>query len=247
MSLLNIEPRYCEICTAPLVWHHHSDSHKKYTQRRFCSHACSAASRRLPAHLKKAGQRRRSLKYYYGHKAVCSERTRRYHAAHPEQRRSTVRRWRCTHPERDRALRLIYYWRNPAKFLARCRAWAQVNAVHIRLYGRRYYALHRDRVLTLQHIRKARKRGAPRNDLTAAQWREIKAHYGHCCVYCGQQSQRLTMDHLTPLARGGSHTASNVVPACKRCNSRKHAGPVLSPVQPLLLTVASPRASKKGA
>jgi 5-methylcytosine-specific restriction endonuclease McrA len=85
--------------------------------------------------------------------------------------------------------------------------------------------------------RRARKAGSPRNDLTMAQWRAIKAHYGHRCVYCGQPSQRVTQDHITPLSKGGAHTVSNVVPACQSCNSRKHVGPPLCPVQPLLFAV----------
>jgi 5-methylcytosine-specific restriction endonuclease McrA len=85
---------------------------------------------------------------------------------------------------------------------------------------------------------RARQRQAPVNDLTAAQWREIKAAYNFQCAFCGKTSQRLTQDHLTSLSKGGSHTVMNVVPACQSRNSRKSAGPVLVPVQPLLLTVS---------
>lgn len=41
------------------------------------------------------------------------------------------------------------------------------------------------------------------------------------CVYCGEPATCL--DHVRPLARGGEETASNLVPACKDCNSRKSA------------------------
>jgi 5-methylcytosine-specific restriction endonuclease McrA len=83
------------------------------------------------------------------------------------------------------------------------------------------------------------------NDLSVAQWREIKVAYGHRCVYCGRKMQHLTQDHITPLSKGGSHTAPNVVPACLSCNSKKRARAPLVPVQPLLLTIA-PCAPIKG-
>ena len=83
--------------------------------------------------------------------------------------------------------------------------------------------------------RRAQQRNAPVNDLNLAQWREIKEVYGHRCVYCQRKMKRLTMDHLTPISKGGSHTVSNIVPSCLSCNSKKHDGEVLRPVQPLLL------------
>jgi hypothetical protein len=39
------------------------------------------------------------------------------------------------------------------------------------------------------------------------------------CVYCGEPAQ--TVDHITPLARGGYEIERNLVPACKPCNSSK--------------------------
>jgi 5-methylcytosine-specific restriction endonuclease McrA len=85
--------------------------------------------------------------------------------------------------------------------------------------------------------RRARKASAPVNDLTAAQWKEIKARFGHRCAYCGVKPKTLTQDHITPLSQGGSHTASNIVPACITCNAKKGTKAVLAPVQPLLLTL----------
>ena len=61
------------------------------------------------------------------------------------------------------------------------------------------------------------------NTLTAAEWREILEKHDHRCTYCGKQLERLTMDHVIPLSRGGHHVRENVVPACRSCNSRKGA------------------------
>jgi 5-methylcytosine-specific restriction endonuclease McrA len=88
-------------------------------------------------------------------------------------------------------------------------------------------------------IRKARRRAAlnaaPVNDLTRKEWEAIKTQYGYRCVYCHKKPKRLEMDHIIPLSKGGSHTASNIVPACRSCNASKGAGPVLKPIQPVLL------------
>jgi 5-methylcytosine-specific restriction endonuclease McrA len=56
--------------------------------------------------------------------------------------------------------------------------------------------------------------------LTAEQWEAILEAAGHACIYCGSHEQP-TQDHLTPLTRGGQHTAENVAPACGPCNQSK--------------------------
>lgn len=59
-------------------------------------------------------------------------------------------------------------------------------------------------------------------DLTYDQWKAILEKHDHRCAYCSTD-QSITMDHVEPLSKGGPHTASNVVPACRSCNSSKRA------------------------
>lgn len=75
-----------------------------------------------------------------------------------------------------------------------------------------------------KRARRARMAGADA-DLTRHEWEAIKAAFGYRCAYCGVHPQRLTMDHVIPLSRGGAHTRTNVVPACWSCNSSKQDGP----------------------
>ncbi|GAB4343970.1 MAG: HNH endonuclease [Flammeovirgaceae bacterium] len=42
----------------------------------------------------------------------------------------------------------------------------------------------------------------------------------HQCVYCGS-NEDLTLDHVLPRSRGGTSTWSNLVTACRSCNSKK--------------------------
>jgi len=40
------------------------------------------------------------------------------------------------------------------------------------------------------------------------------------CQYCGTRRD-LTLDHVLPSSRGGTHSWTNLVTACKRCNAKK--------------------------
>jgi 5-methylcytosine-specific restriction endonuclease McrA len=50
--------------------------------------------------------------------------------------------------------------------------------------------------------------------------REILRRDHHTCQYCGSP-KHLTLDHVLPRSRGGTHTWNNVVIACAPCNGRK--------------------------
>lgn len=48
------------------------------------------------------------------------------------------------------------------------------------------------------------------------------------CRYCGKQLTRFTctLDHVTPVAEGGTNSFDNLMTACLECNSRKHRRPL---------------------
>ena len=52
------------------------------------------------------------------------------------------------------------------------------------------------------------------------------------CVYCGAATPSvvLEVDHVIPVAEGGSNDISNLVTACKPCNQGKGARPLASSV-----------------
>lgn len=53
--------------------------------------------------------------------------------------------------------------------------------------------------------------------------RELFLRDANLCMYCGDEfpDSHLTRDHVSPLSRGGRNRWSNVVTACKTCNTRK--------------------------
>lgn len=87
---------------------------------------------------------------------------------------------------------------------------------------RQYYQHHRE--MHEQDVARRRLRTIRgRCDLTIQQWRDILKAYRRCCAYCGLPKTILWKDHVIPLAKGGEHTADNIVPACPPCNRRKSA------------------------
>ncbi|MCC6481353.1 MAG: HNH endonuclease [Sphingomonadaceae bacterium] len=74
-----------------------------------------------------------------------------------------------------------------------------------------------------QKNHKARRRAAAKSGekITFPQWQALVARFRGACAYCGRTDVKLTMDHVVPLAKGGAHALSNIVPACSHCNSSK--------------------------
>lgn len=55
--------------------------------------------------------------------------------------------------------------------------------------------------------------------------RLIRARDAHRCVYCGSDGSgsHLHLDHLTPRSCGGADEPTNLVVACRRCNTARQA------------------------
>ena len=62
------------------------------------------------------------------------------------------------------------------------------------------------------------KRPLPRPRLSR---REVFARDQQRCQYCGRRGGDLTLDHVLPRHRGGTHQWDNLVAACRSCNHRK--------------------------
>lgn len=86
------------------------------------------------------------------------------------------------------------------------------------------------------HIARERKKA---QELKASQWWKNILGKG-LCHYCGKKfaAKELTMDHVVPVARGGSSSKGNVVPACRKCNAEKK---LITPVEEALKKIASER------
>lgn len=159
------------------------------------------------------------------HRAEHAAKQREYYAANRDRCRADMKRYAEEHREQLSAYHAEYRDQNRESIREENRRQYAAKAEERRAYANRYRENHPDWKRASNNRRKALQRNAPINDFTAEQWTAMKAAYGHRCAYCGVQPEKLTMDHIVPLARRGSHTESNIVPACLPCNMRKKTGP----------------------
>lgn len=63
----------------------------------------------------------------------------------------------------------------------------------------------------------------PRIAIPAAVRNYVFQRDGHGCQSCGKTGKKakLQVDHIVPLAKGGSNDLSNLQALCARCNQRK--------------------------
>lgn len=148
-----------------------------------------------------------------------------------------VREWRLANPAKRAAQKKRWYSRHRVDILgqaalrrddagrreAACqtsRKWRTRHPGYASRAAMDWKRLHPDRVAVYGGRRRARLRG----DLSGKQWEAILSAHCGACVYCGTVED-VGQDHIVALARGGEHTATNVVPACGLCNSRKGTKP----------------------
>lgn len=117
------------------------------------------------------------------------------------------------HREKRLAAVKDYYWKNRDACVARARNYRRENPHRRRAYNE----------VRADHMRQ----NPGFVPFTAAEWDRMVNRFNHCCAYCGVRAERLDMDHVIPLSRGGRHAIANILPACPNCNRRK-SGSLLS-------------------
>lgn len=117
-----------------------------------------------------------------------------------------------------------YYLAHREEISERAREYRDTIRERLRAEDReRYHAnieLSRLRARIKFQRRKARKNNAGGN-FTEDEWVSLCAEYGNRCLACGEETDKLTADHVVPLSAGGSNSIDNIQPLCSTCNCRK--------------------------
>lgn len=177
------------------------------------------------AHVCKGCARIRSRQWYEVNRDRVQPRVAAYREVRREEHRAYFRRYRMEHTDRRRASqrrswqrhrasrlerKRAYYQRTRAEHIARQRIWQAANPEKVRLHTQR----------------KAHRRRGAMPDAEAIAYMRVLAH--DPCSYCGHLAERMEIDHIVPISRGGDGSASNLTAACRDCNNRKSAKSLLT-------------------
>jgi 5-methylcytosine-specific restriction endonuclease McrA len=121
---------------------------------------------------------------------------RRYRQEHGDELRARARARRRREYAKDPRARLDYYKQWRLRNLERARAYVRVSG-------------------------NKRRTAAEGKHFTFAEWEELLHYHAGHCAYCGS-IDRIEADHRVPLYGGGSNEITNILPACRHCNRRKH-------------------------
>ena len=117
----------------------------------------------------------------------------------------------CTNSEQRKR-----YQVNRERYIGISRSWKQRNPERVKEQQREWKQANPERKRELEHRRRTRKQ---ENGVYVISPKDMRRLAGDC-VYCGA-TEHITMDHVIPISRGGTHGIGNLVPACASCNNRK--------------------------
>lgn len=139
-----------------------------------------------------------------------------WYETNAERLRAASRAWNAAHPELKRKHSMAWYEANRERALEMAKEWRAANPDLVRETSR-----------ASTQRRRARKASRPVEDFTLA---EIWEREQGICWLCDTpidpdvrwpHPESKTLEHVIPLARGGSHTRANVALAHLICNLRK--------------------------
>jgi hypothetical protein len=124
---------------------------------------------------------------------------------------------------RDEARETSRLWRidNPERHKENLRRWYEANKERVARNKQLWTLLHPGAAIHSHRLSKAKRYNAEIGDLTIPLWEEQLEYFNYACAYCFEPLVVITMDHMSPLSRGGPHDIANVVPCCNICNVRK--------------------------
>jgi 5-methylcytosine-specific restriction endonuclease McrA len=202
----------CEYCGKE---YYYTPGFLRVHPQRFCSRECMGLSKRLPRVTPFCGYCSKPLNIL-----GCRLKTANYCSKRCCAMARMVEGARWRDQPQIKAYMAVYANRNRARLKITGANWSRRNHSKVLEIKARYRHRNKDKAAVCF---RRRHHQIVSGDLTPDQWAQIKRSAEYKCLRCGRHEPdiKLTLDHVVPLSKGGKHTASNVQPLCKSCNSSK--------------------------
>jgi len=141
-----------------------------------------------------------------------------------------LRRLKPYKAQRHRELNKKWKDQNQEKSQQISRNWKANNKERKKEVDKKWTQDNPEKVRERDRRRRARKYDAIKNasiKVTHEDIELLKKTFNESCAYCGS-TDKPTIDHIVPLAKGGTHEIENLLPCCRFCNSSKHCSPIQS-------------------
>ena len=168
--------------------------------------------------------------YRLGNKELIAERSRSYQIENKELIAEYMRGYRLANKDKLIEYRRSYQISNKEWLAEKKLAYRQANRELLAERSRSYQiankeliaerrAAHPENSAKHRHKRRALKAG---NGVFLVSTKELKRIKSSPCVHCGAPGPS-QIDHVVPIAKGGTHGIGNLMPLCQRCNGSKGA------------------------
>ena len=150
-------------------------------------------------------------KYASANPEKIADKSRKWHELNPEKRKENNRRWCAANKDKVAIKNRRYKTEHAAELAPMARQRAK-----------EWNAAHPEDVTKRAHARRARKKNAPGSH-TADELKALIIAQNYQCI-CGiSLKSKKHLDHIVPLARGGSNGIENLQYLCPQCNLSKGA------------------------
>jgi 5-methylcytosine-specific restriction endonuclease McrA len=141
--------------------------------------------------------------------------------------------WVAKNPDRAKARSKAHYEANKQLYIDRATNWSKNNPDKMQQIRAKTRLKHKDKHAYLikqwginnKELKRSylQKRRAlqKQNGVFAVTKKELIKLYNNPCFYCGSR-EKITIDHIIPIIKGGTHGVGNLTSACKACNSSKN-------------------------
>jgi 5-methylcytosine-specific restriction endonuclease McrA len=168
------------------------------------------------------------------------ENGRKWYEANTERKAESARQWREDNPEKHAENGREWYKANTDKHLENTRKWQRANPDKVADNRRNWYETNTERavenarnwqkanpekVKVIRHNRRAKVKGNGGTLSKGIVNRLMRLQKGNCACGCGANLKKTGhhLDHIMPIARGGTNTDDNIQLLTPKCNRRKSA------------------------